>query len=275
MHEPRALPAPPSTAALAACTAVLRRAVRDVERLVLPVACPGCRTPDVRWCDACLGSLHAPPRRCEDGAPRLDRLDGVPSLPVWTLADYTGGLRDVVVAWKDRGRADLDAPLTAAARRAGALLRADLLEACRPRGLLVVPAPTSRTARRARGRDPVTALARAVAAGLDGAATPGPQAPVRAAPVLAQRGRAQDQVGLGSRARGARLRAVTVSAGPRTRRALADRPAVLLVDDVLTTGATLAACETALAGAGTPVLGAFVLAATPAPARRPPDGAPS
>ncbi len=41
----------------------------------------------------------------------------------------------------------------------------------------------------------------------------------------------------------------------------------ILVDDVLTTGATLAAVERALERRGHDVLGATVLAATPAPGR--------
>jgi predicted amidophosphoribosyltransferase len=40
---------------------------------------------------------------------------------------------------------------------------------------------------------------------------------------------------------------------------------VLLLDDVLTTGATLAACEQALAQAGAVVIGAVTIAATPSP----------
>lgn len=286
---------------------VLLAALDDVARLVLPVACPGCDASDVRWCEPCLAPLRAPLRRRERGAPRLDRLDGVAPLPVWAPAAYTGPVRGVVVAWKDRGRADLDRPLAHAAWRAGTALGpvlgavlgpgrgpalgsgvgAVLGEGSRGCPVLVVPAPTTRAARRARGRDPVALLARAVAAGLDTSGTP-----ARSAALLVHRGRARDQVGLGSRARGARLGTVAVApgkllgagagrlVGPSAaarrgrpgRRPSTGAPApvvaCLLVDDVVTTGATLAACERALTSAGALVLGAVALAATPSPGER-------
>ncbi|MEV8177997.1 ComF family protein [Cellulosimicrobium funkei] len=290
---------------------MLLAALDDVARLVLPVACPGCDAPDVRWCAPCLAPLRAPLRRRERGAPRLDRLDGVAPLPVWAPAAYTGPVRGVVVAWKDRGRADLDRPLADAAWRAGTALgpvlgavlgpgRGPALgpalgsgfgaargEGSRGGPVLVVPAPTTRAARRARGRDPVALLARAVAAGLDTSGTP-----ARSAALLVHRGRARDQVGLGSRARGARLGTVAVAPGkllgagagrlvgpsagarrgPPRRRPSTGAPApvvaCLLVDDVVTTGATLAACERALTSAGALVLGAVALAATPSPGER-------
>jgi predicted amidophosphoribosyltransferase len=43
-------------------------------------------------------------------------------------------------------------------------------------------------------------------------------------------------------------------------------PVCLLLDDVVTTGATLSAAERALEAAGADVVGALVLAATPSPA---------
>ncbi len=253
--------------------------LRDLARLVVPVSCPGCGLPDETCCARCAEALGGAPRRVEAGAPRLDRLDGVSPLPVWALVAYTGPVRDLVVAWKDRARLDLDRQLAGALRRAAAHV-APSVAGCvgsasgrtggpapgagTRRGVLVVPAPSSAAARRARGREPVRVLARAVARGLSDAGVR-----ASAAPVLARRGRVRDQVGLGSRARGRNL-AASVVVRRRTLRRCAGgpRPLCLLVDDVLTTGATLAAAERALEDAGCDVVGALVVAATPPPGAR-------
>jgi predicted amidophosphoribosyltransferase len=239
------------------------RPLVELARLVLPVACPGCGAPDVRWCAGCAALVGGAdgPRRVEAQVPRLDRLDGVPPLPVWATARYEGPVRGVVVAWKDRGRADLDGLLVPVAREAAWALAPALTGAADGRRLLVVPAPSSAAARRERARDHLGPLAAAVAATVGGVP----------APVLRRARRARDQVGLGARARG---RNATVRVHPHAwRRVLRPHaghgpPVCLLLDDVVTTGATLAAAERALEAAGADVLGALVLAATPAPGER-------
>ncbi|MEL7976948.1 ComF family protein [Isoptericola sp. F-RaC21] len=246
-------PDPPSTAPPV-------RWARELARLVVPVACPGCGTPDVRWCPGCRALLDGPPRRVEASAPRLDRLDDVPALPVWALAAYTGPVRELVVAWKDRGRADLDRLVGPPVRSAAHAVAGPTRRAAAGRPVLVVGAPSTASSRRARGRDHVGVLARAAEAGLRDA---GARAAV--VPALARRGRGRDQVGLGARARGRNLVGSVVTRDRVLARAGGSRPAVLLVDDVLTTGATLAAAERALEDAGADVLGALVLAATPPP----------
>lgn len=235
------------------------RPVRELVRLLLPVACP-CGAPDVRWCARCAALLAGPPVRVERGAPRLDRLDGVAAVPVWALTPYSGPVRDAVVHWKDRGRADLDRLLAPALHRAARRLGPAFHDALGDTPLAVVPVPSTGAARRARGREPVSVLARAVVDGLRDAGSA-----ARFVPALARRGAARDQVGLGARARGRNL-AGAVRMTRRGARALGQRSACILVDDVLTTGATLAAVERALERAGHDVLGATVLAATPPPA---------
>ena len=232
-------------------------AARDVGRLVLPVECPGCGRPDEPLCAACSGLLAGPPSRCESAIPRLDRVDLAGPPPVWALVAYAGPVRGLVVAWKDRGRADLTSTLVAAMERTGRDLGPALGEVAAWGGLAVVPVPTTARARRRRGADLVRLLADGLARGLRDA---GVAADV--APVLRRR-RRRDQVGLGARSR-ARNAAGSVTVRPSG----GVRRVVLLVDDVVTTGSTLAACRAALERAGALVVGAVVLAATPAPGER-------
>ncbi|WP_456788015.1 ComF family protein [Cellulomonas sp. P5_C5] len=226
---------------------------RELLGLLVPVECAGCGLDDVAWCSSCAHHLAGRPWRCEERAPRLDRLDGSGPLPVWTLADCSGHVRRAVVAWKDRGRLDLTRPFAAALASAAAGL--DLGADVGP--LLVVPSPSTAAARRRRGGNLVDALAAGLADGLGRAGVAAGPAPV----LVRTQGR--DQVGLGARARTRNL-AGHVRVPTRHAPRLGGLP-VLVVDDVLTTGATVAACRTALERAGARVVGAVTLASTPGP----------
>ncbi|MDC7121130.1 ComF family protein [Cellulomonas fimi] len=236
------------------------RLARDLVALVLPVACAGCGTLDVAWCTTCRSRLGGLPWRCEERAGRLDALDGRPPVPVWTLGDNVGPVRDAIVAWKDGGRLDLSRALVGAVARAAQHV-APGVPRSRAGPLLVVAVPSTAAARRRRGRWLVDDLARGAVRGLRSAGVD-----ARRAPVLRRRG-GRDQAGLGARAR-ARNLVGQVRVARAAGRALAGRD-VLLVDDVLTTGASVAASSAAVRAAGGVVVACLTLASTPGPGVRP------
>jgi ComF family protein len=116
------------------------------------------------------------------------------------------------------------------------LLLADALRDAGCPGDLVVPVPLSHARFRARGHNQADDLARVVAGALD--LPRGPRALARARDTRPQSGLAR-----GMRRRNPR-------GAFRARRALVEGRCVLLVDDVVTTGATASACARALRRAG-------------------------
>ncbi|MCP9950517.1 phosphoribosyl transferase [Actinomadura madurae] len=163
------------------------------------------------------------------------------------MAAYEGPLRTILGAYKERGRTALSVPLGEALATA---VRAALTPG--PDPPLVVWVPSGRRAVRRRGHDPLRGAVEAAVRRLRESGVP-----VTAVDALRQRRRVADQVGLSVAQRAANLAGAIEARGT-----LAGRP-VLLVDDVVTTGASLAEAARALRAAGADVTGAATIAATP------------
>lgn len=206
--------------------------------LVLPAECAGCGRPGAPLCAFCAGRLLA--ELACSGPPGPHRPAPVPPGFPPTVAGgiHHGLLSALVVAFKDGERADLGcvlAPILAAA------------VACGSQGgsVALVPVPSSRAAVRRRGRRPTVELAHGAARIL------GPSFAVVEA--LGHRRVPADQAGL---SRAARLRNLHGTMALRGGVAGASR--LVLVDDVVTSGATLAEAARALAPLGLSVSAAVV-----------------
>ncbi|KAB1141897.1 ComF family protein [Streptomyces luteolifulvus] len=224
---------------------------QDLTDLVLPAECGGCGRPRTVLCPECRDALSG-------AAPcRVRPVPQPPGLPVvHAAARYADAVRAVLLAHKERGALALAAPLGAALAgavgvgvrealaRADGCLRTGPPETRTPGGgaVLLVPVPSSRGAVRARGHDPARRIALAAAGELRRSGTP-----ARVAAVLRQRRTVADQSGLNSRQRLDNL-AGALAVAPAGARLLFGGP-VVLVDDLMTTGASLAEAARAVRAA--------------------------
>lgn len=247
---------------------LLREVLAETGGLLAPRHCP-CGRERTRLCPDCAAELAGPPRRVESRCEVLQVLadarvrpggglpagvDLAPLLPVLALGPYRGRLRDLVLGWKNGGALHLARPLAAAlapAVRELAAVDVEGVEGAEP--VLLVPAPSSRAARIRRGEDHVAELAQELS---------------RTGVAETWRGRLRTPVSQHGRS-GVQRRSRHVELGRGT--PLEGR-AVVLLDDVVTTGATLRALHAALTAAGARVQGAMVLAAARWPEEPGTDG---
>lgn len=205
----------------------LRDALLDALAVLSPVECAGCGRRDRAMCDGCRARLSA-----EVTARSLPG-----GLLVHTALRYESVARRSILAFKEQQRTGV--ARTLAVPLAAALATAHALDPAAE--LLAVP--TSRAAWRRRGYDPVELLCR--------------RAGFAPAKFLVSSRPTASQKTLGIADRAANMRG-----SMRARRSLVGRR-FLLVDDVVTTGATLAEASRAVVEAGGEVASAVALAFTP------------
>lgn len=199
----------------------------EIAAFLLAACCAGCDAPGELLCDVCRAELAPAPR--ELTTPR--------GLQVTAALTYEGIAARCIRRLKGEGETMLARPL-------GAALAETLSESTHD-GAAIVPIPTSRAAFRRRGYRVPDLLAR--------------RAGAVPTPLLAPARRAADQRGLSATERAENVRgSMRVRSGVRT---IARR--VVLIDDVVTTGATFDEASRVLASAGVRVLAGVALAATP------------
>ncbi|MEU7589037.1 ComF family protein [Micromonospora sp. NPDC049230] len=222
----------------------------DLADLVLPATCAGCRErrPGLRHgvCPACVAALGA----LRPGVVRpTPAPPGLPSCVA--LGPYAGPLREALLAYKEHGRHGLARPL-------GALLAEVVAEAVGvARPVALVPVPDTAAAARSRYGDHLDRLARHCAARLNRCGwSARVHRPLRALP-------RPDSVTLDSAGRAAAAEAAFRPRSTASRgRAAGAAPVVVLLDDIVTTGVTLAAATRVLSATGWVPSVAAVLAAT-------------
>lgn len=200
-----------------------------VADLLLGVECAGCQSPGVSWCEECARLVVPEPFEV--------------SSDTWAAGRWSHRLRSTILAWKLGHVQNLDSLL--AWHVAAAVVSLDP-----PESISLVPVPTTWRSRRERGRHLVFDLCREVAdllkvVGVDACVDP----------VVRLRRQTRDQSGLSIRKRASNVHgAMKLARHPQ-------HP-VVIVDDIVTTGATLQEVRRVLSSQDCLLVGAATIAAS-------------
>lgn len=216
-----------------------RQVAAAAASLFLGAACAGCGAPGPSPCRDCTGLLAT--------SPPLTPWVGLP-VPVVAAGEYSGVARALILSAKERGGLGTLRPL---AQRLTVSVGLLCLAADVVGQVVLVPVPSPRARVAERGLDFTGSLARLAARELSGSGTP-----TRVGAGLVLRRRPADQAGLGQAERRRNLDGAFAATGRLP------PGSVVVVDDIVTTGATLAEAVRALTAAGRPPIGAATVAAT-------------
>lgn len=221
----------------------LREAISGLADLLLPQHCVGCDVAGTAWCSVCAGRLG--------GLRRVHRPLLGDSPPVFALGRYRGGARRAVLAYKESGQRALAAPL---GTQLATALRSITAEESLESEWWLVPAPSRAVASRRRGGAHMARIARSAAVALSDSGFP-----AQVADCLLTGPGAADSAGLAPQQRLDNLAGrVLVRPG----RLPPEGAQIALLDDVVTTGATVASAVSTLDGARRRVTAVLALTAT-------------
>lgn len=228
-------------------------AVLNALDLLAPRNCAGCdgRTAGgAQLCRQCRIALHDTlPVEVPIRVPA-----GVSQIVSFAATRYEGEVRALLLDYKEHGRQGLRAELGTALLTACLAVWLEMPPGPAPELLYLVPVPSNPSTVRQRGHDAVRGLATVAAARLRELAIP-----ASVSPVLRHLRKVADQSDLTIEARAANLAGAL---GVR-RPGKVSGAAVIVVDDIITTGATAAEAVRALAAVGARVAGVAAVAVTP------------
>lgn len=214
--------------------------------LLFGASCGGCGMPALTLCEHCAAALRPDPYEAWPSPTPFGLMAPSPVVPIAAGA-YEGPLRSALTQYKEHGRFGLLRPL-------GHLLAASVC-AHVPTGeaATLVPVPSSRRANFSRGYDAIGELAGTAARQLRQISIS-----CESTPILVHTRQVADQSGLNAEQRSTNL----VGALRLRREGFMIGPNVIIVDDIITTGATVAEAVRVLTRAGKRPIGIATIAAT-------------